>query len=95
MTIKIIVRSIKNIGRGIRLLFNANNQITKILLDAFALSRKSKINENSYAGEFFYLDKIMNRLNINNGYIVDVAAGDGYRQSCTLGFFKKIGKVFV
>ena len=89
MTIKNIGRAIKNIGRAIRLLFNSNNRISKILLDAFALSKKSKKNEKSYSGEFFYLEKIMNKLNINNGYIVDVAAGDGYRQSCTLGFFKK------
>ena len=81
--------TIKNIGRAIRLLFNSNNRISKILLDAFALSKKSKKNEKSYSGEFFNLEKIMNKLNINNGYIVDVAAGDGYRQSCTLGFFKK------
>ena len=89
MSIKLIGRFIKNIGRGIRLLVSANNQVTKILLDAFVLSKKSKQNESSYAGEFLYLDKIMNGLNINKGYIVDVAAGDGYRQSCTLGFFKK------
>ena len=84
-----IIKNIKNIGRAIRLLFNANNQITKILLEAFTLIKKAKKKENSYAGEFEYLDKIMNKLKIDKGYIVDIAAGDGYRQSCTLDFFKK------
>ena len=89
MTIKNIGRAIKNTGRAIRFLFNSNNRLSKVLLEAFALSKRSKKNDNSYAGEFVYLSKIMNKLNIDNGYIVDVAAGDGYRQSCTLGFFKK------
>ena len=66
MTIKNIGRALKNIGRAIRLLFNSNNRISKILLDAFALSKKSKKNEKSYSGEFFYLEKIMNKLNIHN-----------------------------
>ena len=84
-----IIKNIKNIGRAIRLLFNANNQITKILLEAFTLIKKSKKKENSYAEEFEYLEKIMNKLKIDKGYIIDIAAGDGYRQSCTLDFFKK------
>ena len=84
-----IKKNIKNIGRAIRLLFNANAQISNILLEAFTLFKKAKKKESSYAGEFEHLEKIMNKLKINKGYIVDIAAGDGYRQSCTLDFFKK------
>jgi hypothetical protein len=44
--------------------------------------------ENSYAGEYKHLKEITTRLRITNGYVVDIAASDGYEQSCTLGFFK-------
>jgi len=53
MTIKNIGRAIKNIGRAIRLLFNSNNRISKILLDAFALSKKSKKMRNLILENFF------------------------------------------
>ena len=85
-----LVKKIKNVGRAIRLLLNSNTSVNRILLESFVLFNKTKKNiKSSYAGEFEHLDKIMNKLNINNGYIVDIAAGDGYRQSCTLDFFKK------
>ena len=85
-----IVKKIKNFGRAIRLLFNFNKQISKILLESFVLFNKAKKKKgSSYAGEFEHLDKIMNKFKISNGYIVDIAAGDGYRQSCTLDFFKR------
>ena len=85
-----IFKKLKNIGRAIRLLFNFHTNTTKILLETFVIFNKAKKNEiTSYAGEFEHLEKITNKLNINNGYIVDIAAGDGYKQSCTLGYFKK------
>ena len=85
-----IGKKTKNFGRAIRLLFNFNKQISNILLESFVLFNKAKKKKkNSYAGEFEHLDKIMNKFNISNGYIVDIAAGDGYRQSCTLDFFKR------
>ena len=88
-----IVRKFKNIGRAIRLLFNFNSQISKILLETYVLFNKAKKSRvSSYAGEFEHLEKIMEKININQGYIVDIAAGDGFRQSCTLDFFKKSWK---
>lgn len=54
------------------------------LLRAWLKSRKG---DNSYAGEFAHLNSILKRVNIQGGYIVDVAASDGVTQSSTLGFF--------
>ena len=85
-----IFKKLKNIGRAIRLLFNFHANTTGILLETFVLFNKAKKNQiTSYGGEFEHLEKITNKLNINNGYVVDIAAGDGYKQSCTLGYFKK------
>lgn len=47
--------------------------------------------ENSYAGEFECLDKLLVSLGIRGGYVVDIAASDGFTQSSTLGFFKRTG----
>jgi len=44
--------------------------------------------DHSFFGEFSYVSKILARLNINGGFIVDIAASDGVSQSCTLGFLK-------
>ena len=54
------------------------------VLRAWLKTRKS---DNSYSGEFAHLNSILERVNIQGGYIVDVAASDGVTQSCTLGFF--------
>jgi hypothetical protein len=48
---------------------------------------KSKRGDNSYAGEFEYLRLLLEKLNINGGFVVDIAASDGVTQSSTLGFF--------
>jgi hypothetical protein len=45
--------------------------------------------DGSYAGEFTHLDKLLMILGIHGGYVVDIAAADGYTQSSTLGFFKR------
>jgi hypothetical protein len=52
------------------------------------LYRKSLQRDNSYAGEYEYLKKIIANLNLMGGYVVDVAASDGVSQSCTFGFFE-------
>jgi hypothetical protein len=44
--------------------------------------------DRSCAGEFEFLNSIAVRLGIDRGFVVDVAAGDGFTQSCTFGFFR-------
>jgi hypothetical protein len=43
---------------------------------------------NSFLGEYEVLEYITNQLEIAEGYLVDIAASDGYNQSCTYGFLK-------
>lgn len=50
---------------------------------------KSMLEDNSYAGEYQYLKKLVSKLSISDGFVVDIAASDGVNQSCTLGFFKE------
>lgn len=52
---------------------------------------RSRKPDKSFAGEFAHLLRIVKSLNLQSGYIVDIAAGDGVRQSSTLGFFKQPG----
>ena len=73
-----------------KLPFSSDKRPKKILSQSLALYNQAKKKESSaYAGEFEHLDKIVNEFKISDGYIVDIAAGDGYTQSCTLGFFKR------
>ena len=51
-------------------------------------SAVSKSND-SFAGEYDVLEDLTERLNLTDGYIVDIAASDGFTQSCTFGFFKE------
>ena len=55
------------------------------------LSWKAKAGDGSFAGEYEVLDELATKLNIKNGFVIDVAASDGYSQSCTLGFFRRKG----
>lgn len=48
---------------------------------------KARKSDDSYGGEFAHLNSLLDRVNIQRGYIVDVAASDGVSFSCTLGFF--------
>ena len=52
--------------------------------------RRSLKLDHSYAGEYAYLRKIMTRLQIAKGFVVDVAASDGVGSSSTLGFFRDV-----
>ena len=45
--------------------------------------------DGSYAGEFDHIDKLLGTLGIQGGYVVDIAAADGFTQSSTLGLFKR------
>lgn len=47
--------------------------------------------DNLLAGENILLDQLTKRLNINNGFVMDIGAGDGFSQSVTLGFFRRKG----
>jgi hypothetical protein len=44
--------------------------------------------EQSYAGEAAHLLDVLARCGINTGHVVDIAAGDGVTQSCTLPLFR-------
>lgn len=64
----------------------------KTLYKLFTLYRHfnfSKKIDNSFAGEYQWLKKLVDSLNIKDGFVVDIAASDGVSQSCTLEFFKK------
>lgn len=58
------------------------------LKDLERLYLKSLQSDNSYAGEFAHVRSVMNRININGGFVVDIAASDGVTLSCTLELFK-------
>jgi hypothetical protein len=45
--------------------------------------------DSSYAGEYGLLNELANQLEITNGFVIDIAASDGFTQSCTLGFFRR------
>jgi hypothetical protein len=63
----------------------------KIIKQLFSLERhylKSLSLNNSYADEYLKIKDLVSKLNITNGFVVDMAASDGVSQSCTLEFFK-------
>lgn len=49
---------------------------------------KSLRGDTSYAGEYAHLQRVMYQLDINEGFVVDIAASDGVDRSSTLGFFQ-------
>jgi hypothetical protein len=49
---------------------------------------KSLSTDSSYANEYLKIKDILSKLNITDGFVVDMAASDGVSQSCTLEFFK-------
>lgn len=69
-------------------------QDAKNLLRLFRLSRRfSSGRDTSFANERSCLEAIVSALSIKCGHIVDVAASDGYTQSCTRGLFGRAGWV--
>ena len=63
-----------------------------ILLKAVALfTNRLKIvrRDNSFAGEHLTLAKTLTELDIQEGYLVDIGAADGIRQSSTVGFLSQ------
>jgi hypothetical protein len=49
---------------------------------------KAMRGDDSFAGEYRYLRAVLARLQIDRGFVADIAACDGVSQSCTLGFFR-------
>lgn len=59
------------------------------MLNLNSLARKGI--DNLLAGEYILLDQLTKRLNINHGFVIDIGAGDGFSQCCTLGFLRRKG----
>jgi len=66
----------------------SNDELTGRLNDLENHYYQSRNGDASYAGEYGYLVKLISLLNLEKGFVVDIAASDGVTQSCTLGFFK-------
>lgn len=63
----------------------------KVIKQLFYLQKhylNSLSTNNSYANEYIKIRDIVSKLNISDGFVVDMAASDGVSQSCTLEFFK-------
>jgi hypothetical protein len=72
--------------RQLRYLFNLFLRIVRAqtpklarLLEVLALAQIADKSDGSYAGEYEHLDKLLSDLGTTKGYIVDIAAGNGYR----------------
>jgi hypothetical protein len=63
-------------------------ETTKRLVSLFLLTRKADA-DGSFGGEYAVLDRLADKLEIDAGFVVDIAASDGYSQSSTLGFFRR------
>ena len=64
------------------------------LYQAFKLSRhweKAQNLDRSTAGEMAHLKGLVEKLGLKKGFVLDIAAGDGVAQSCTLDFFRRPG----
>jgi hypothetical protein len=84
--------------RQLRNLFNLVRRIAKArapkvtrLLEVFALAQRAENSDGSNAGEYEHLDRLLSALGTQAGYVVDIAAGNGFSQSSTLGFFRREG----
>jgi hypothetical protein len=62
--------------------------LIKKTIQMFANRLKVVRKENSFAGEGKILQETMNKLEISGGYLVDIGAADGIRQSSTSEFLK-------
>jgi len=71
---------------------NRNTKSINRLIDIFRLNQKAEHgSDDSSYGEYETLNQLANELNLDNGFVVDIAASDGFSQSCTFGFFCRIG----
>jgi len=77
---------------------NLKHPLVKRLLETLALAKAAQkdtegnSSANAFTGEYDDLDRVFRQLGIiEKGYVVDIAASDGYSQSPTLGFFSRKG----
>jgi hypothetical protein len=61
------------------------------LLDLFRLNQKVQSSDSSHLGEYEKLNRLTDELDIKDGFVIDIAASDGYSQSSTLGYFRRAG----
>jgi len=65
-----------------------NSALTSNLLALQQLATRANMDiDSSWAGERTELENIVRELDIFKGFVVDIAASDGFTQSCTLGLF--------
>ena len=66
-----------------------NWNFLKAIRRLYRLRQLSRSGDSSYGGEFVAIEKMLRKLGITNGYIVDIAASDGVTQSSTLPLFAR------
>jgi hypothetical protein len=69
-----------------------NPSLPRRLKQLWRLSRHythSEVEDSSYAGEWNSVQRYLQILGIRSGQVVDIAAGDGVTQSCTLPLFRQ------
>lgn len=59
------------------------------VLVGFAWTATRSVRDSSFANERKTLEAIVEPLDVAEGWVVDIAAGDGYTQSSTVGFFSR------
>jgi hypothetical protein len=68
---------------------NLVNVIERIS-NEIATDLKLKV-DGSYCNERSILENYVSQLRLSSGFVVDIAASDGFTQSCTLGLFSRAG----
>ncbi|MEX3008751.1 hypothetical protein [Hoeflea sp. TYP-13] len=78
--------------------FLAEEKVRRIIPSRKAISRarsllrhhrRSQKEDRSFAGEYAHLKHLVEKLDIHDGFVVDIGASDGVNQSCTLGLFRR------
>ena len=72
------------LGRSDQKSFKIMDQLVEMLL----LKMEAEKGLDLETGEASYLHQVARTLGLKNGYVVDIAASDGFTQSPTLGFYK-------
>jgi hypothetical protein len=62
---------------------------TKILWSQMVTHLRSVKSDTSFVGEFASIDEALSKTGVNNGFVVDIAASDGVRQSSTRPLFQR------
>jgi len=77
---------INKVNKKIRELLRRYEFLRILEMYWFSIKTQKKSN-NSFASEQVTLDNIISSLGIGSGYVVDIAASDGFTQSSTFGLF--------